>query len=48
MLVSHELEQLRELCTRGVWLREGRVVLDAGIDEVLAAYRLEHPPEESA
>jgi len=48
MLVSHELEQLRELCTRGVWLREGRVVLDAGVDEVLAAYRLEHPPEERA
>jgi len=48
LLVSHELEQLRELCTRGVWLRDGGVVLDAGIDEVLAAYRIEHPPERSA
>ncbi|MGH7512017.1 MAG: ABC transporter ATP-binding protein [Gemmatimonadales bacterium] len=48
LLVSHELEQLRELCTRGVWLREGRVVLDAGIDDVLAAYRVEHPPERNA
>jgi ABC-type polysaccharide/polyol phosphate transport system ATPase subunit len=47
MLVSHELDQLRELCTRGVWLVDGRVVLDAGIDEVLAAYRAEHPPERS-
>ena len=48
MLVSHELDQLQELCSRGVWLRDGRVVLDAGIDEVLTAYRAEHPPERSA
>lgn len=39
MLVSHELDQVRELCTRGVWLRDGEVVLDADIDTVLAAYR---------
>jgi len=48
MLVSHELDQLQELCSRGVRLRDGRVVLDAGIDEVLTAYRAEHPPERSA
>jgi ABC-type polysaccharide/polyol phosphate transport system ATPase subunit len=48
LIVSHELDQLRHLCTRGVWLRDGRVVLDAGIAEVLAAYQLEHPSEGGA
>jgi ABC-type polysaccharide/polyol phosphate transport system ATPase subunit len=42
MLVSHELEQVRALCTRGIWLRDGGVVLDADIDTALAAYRAEH------
>jgi ABC-type polysaccharide/polyol phosphate transport system ATPase subunit len=41
MLVSHELDQIRELCTRGVWLRNGRVALDADIQTALAAYRAE-------
>jgi ABC-type polysaccharide/polyol phosphate transport system ATPase subunit len=39
MLVSHELEQVRELCTRAIWLREGQVVMDGAIGPVLAAYR---------
>jgi ABC-type polysaccharide/polyol phosphate transport system ATPase subunit len=43
MLVSHELDQLQALCTRGVWLRDGRVVMDGAIDTVLASYRLEYP-----
>lgn len=43
LLVSHELDQVQELCTRGVWLRDGRVVQDGDIATVLAAYRAEHP-----
>ena len=39
MLVSHELDQVRALCTRGVWLRDGRVMLDTNIDRALTAYR---------
>lgn len=39
ILVSHELEQVRALCTRGVWLERGEVVRDGPIDDVLAAYR---------
>jgi ABC-2 type transport system ATP-binding protein len=39
VLVSHELDQLRALCTRGVWLEEGRIVMDGEIDAVLARYR---------
>lgn len=43
ILVSHELDQIEELCTRGIWLRDGRVVHDGDITTVLAAYRAEHP-----
>ena len=39
VLVSHELEQLRELCTQGVWLDQGRIVMDGLIDMVLEKYR---------
>jgi ABC-type polysaccharide/polyol phosphate transport system ATPase subunit len=39
ILVSHELDQLRELCSRGIWLADGRVVMDGPIDAVLAGYR---------
>src|SRR2546428_7544901 len=42
MLVSHELDQVRALCTPGVWLPDGQVVLDADIDTGLAAYPAEH------
>ena len=38
ILVSHELDQVRELCERAVWLDDGKVVLDGPIDGVLAAY----------
>ena len=39
VLVSHELEQLRELCTRAVWLDQGRILMDGPIDMVLERYR---------
>ena len=39
ILVSHELDQVRALCQRGIWLERGEVVRDGPIDEVLAAYR---------
>jgi ABC-type polysaccharide/polyol phosphate transport system ATPase subunit len=42
MLVSHELEQVRDLCNRGLWLRDGAIVMDGEIDAVLGAYRA-HP-----
>jgi ABC-2 type transport system ATP-binding protein len=38
LIVSHELEQLRALCTRAVWLDRGRVRMDGPVAEVLAAY----------
>jgi ABC-2 type transport system ATP-binding protein len=39
ILVSHELDQVRALCDRGIWLAEGSVVMDGPIDAVLAGYR---------
>lgn len=37
-LVSHSERQLQRLCTRGIYLRRGRVVADGPIDEVLQKY----------
>jgi ABC-2 type transport system ATP-binding protein len=36
--VSHNEKDLRRFCTRGLYLDKGELVLDASIDEVLAAY----------
>ena len=38
ILVSHELESLRELCTRGLWIQQGRLVADGPIDEIIDRY----------
>jgi ABC-2 type transport system ATP-binding protein len=37
-LVSHSEKQLQRLCTRGIYLRRGRVVADGEISEILARY----------
>lgn len=38
ILVSHELAQVRQLCSRAVWLDQGNVRMDGDVDSVLAAY----------
>jgi ABC-type polysaccharide/polyol phosphate transport system ATPase subunit len=38
VLVSHELDSLRELCTRALWIQHGHLVADGPVDEVLRAY----------
>jgi len=38
VLVSHDLDTVRDLCTRAVWLEHGRLRLDGDVDEVLDAY----------
>jgi ABC-type polysaccharide/polyol phosphate transport system ATPase subunit len=37
-LVSHSETDLRRFATRGLYLRQGRLTMDAGIDEVLEQY----------
>lgn len=39
VIVSHALEQMREVCTRVMWLEEGRIVRMGDTDEVIDAYR---------
>jgi ABC-type polysaccharide/polyol phosphate transport system ATPase subunit len=39
LLVSHSIEQIRELCTRAVWLEHGSVKLLGDVAEVCGAYQ---------
>ena len=38
VLVSHDLQSLRELCTRGLWIQQGRLVDDGPVDRVIDRY----------
>lgn len=38
LMVSHSIEQIRELCDRAVWLEHGRVKMVGKTDEVCTAY----------
>ena len=38
VLVSHNLEALREFCTRGIWIQHGRLISDGPIAEVIDRY----------
>ena len=48
IIVSHDLTALRQLCTRGVWMKEGRVNADGPIDEVIDRYLAEVTPTQAA
>jgi ABC-type polysaccharide/polyol phosphate transport system ATPase subunit len=39
VLVSHDLESLRSMCTRALWLDRGQVKADGPIEQVLAMYQ---------
>jgi teichoic acid transport system ATP-binding protein len=41
VLVSHDLDAIRDTCTRCLWLDGGAIVADGAVDEVLAQY-LDH------
>lgn len=44
VIVSHDMPALREMCTRGIWLKKGQVVEDGPIDEVVDNYLAEVTP----
>ena len=46
VMVSHDLAQVREICTRAVWLEHGRVRMDGEVKTVLAAYEAATPEEQ--
>ncbi|MGA8810061.1 MAG: ABC transporter ATP-binding protein [Thermoanaerobaculia bacterium] len=39
ILVSHSLPVIESMCTRGIWISEGRVVADGPVGEVAARYQ---------
>ena len=46
LLVSHNERDLRRLCTRGIYLQEGAVVMDGPIDDVLKKYEADSDREQ--
>jgi ABC-type polysaccharide/polyol phosphate transport system ATPase subunit len=38
ILVSHDMDALRELCTRGLWLRQGELAADGPIEPTIDEY----------
>ena len=38
LLVSHAIDNIRELCTRAIWLDNGKLVMDGDVDYVCDAY----------
>ena len=38
IIVSHNLDTLKKLCDRVIWLHDGKVRMDGAADEVLPVY----------
>jgi len=38
LLVTHNLPEIRRTCSRAIWMNEGQIAMDGGVDEVLSAY----------
>lgn len=38
VIVSHDLNSMKKLCTRGIWINEGSVQMDGNIDDVVDEY----------
>lgn len=38
VIVSHSLDSIKKICTRGIWISNGHLKLDGDITEVTAAY----------
>jgi ABC-type polysaccharide/polyol phosphate transport system ATPase subunit len=41
IVVSHDLTMLRRICQRGVWMKQGKIVADGPIAEVIDRYLLD-------
>jgi lipopolysaccharide transport system ATP-binding protein len=44
VFVSHDDEQIRQVCNRALWIEHGRSVMQGQVDEVLAAYHAAPSP----
>lgn len=38
LMVSHNMNELKRLCTRGIWLEQGVILADGPLEEVIATY----------
>jgi teichoic acid transport system ATP-binding protein len=38
VLVSHNMREIRSVCSRGIWLEKGRIIADGPIEDVLRIY----------
>jgi ABC-type polysaccharide/polyol phosphate transport system ATPase subunit len=38
VLVSHDLENIKKLCDRAIWLEDGKIKKDGNPDEVVEEY----------
>ncbi len=47
VLVSHDLNSLRDVCTRGLWMKQGQIIDDGPMDELIDRY-LEATTRQSA
>jgi len=48
LIVSHNLNVLRSMCSRIVWIENGKVEMDGGSDDVIDSYRLNYSAKERA
>lgn len=47
-IVSHSPKQIQSLCTRGLWMDRGHLIMDGPSDEVAKAYAKKYPPKKAA
>ncbi len=45
LLVSHNLNEIRDSCSRVIWMEHGSIVADGPADEVVAAYTADDPTD---
>lgn len=38
VIVSHSLESIKKICSRGIWIHEGKVQMDGSIEKVVEEY----------
>lgn len=38
VISSHNMEMLKDICTRGIWMEKGKIRMDGSLEEVIDAY----------
>ena len=39
ILVSHNMQSVKKICNRAIYLRDGRVITDGPVEDVIQVYR---------